>query len=41
LKDLKHGQHITKVVISDLYLMMGKELEVLDEVPAGNVIGKI
>ena len=26
--------------IKDLYLMMGKEFETLDEVPAGNMIGK-
>ena len=26
--------------IKDLYLMMGKEFEALDEVPAGNMIGR-
>ena len=26
--------------IKDLYLMMGKEFETVDEVPAGNMIGK-
>lgn len=39
LKDLKAGQHITKVCVTDLYLMMGRELESLEEVPAGNVLG--
>ena len=27
--------------IKDLYLMMGREFETLEEVPAGNMIGKI
>jgi Translation elongation factors (GTPases) len=26
--------------VKDLYLMMGKEFEILDEVPAGNMVGK-
>ncbi|CAB0034009.1 unnamed protein product [Trichogramma brassicae] len=39
LKDLKSGMHITKVTISKLYLLMGRELEPIEEVPAGNVIG--
>lgn len=39
LKDLKAGQHITRVCISELYLMMGRELDLLEEVPAGNVLG--
>ena len=41
LKDLKSGQHITKVKIDQLYLLMGRELEDLDSVPAGNVLGKL
>lgn len=40
LKDLKHGQHITQVKVSSLYLLMGRELQALEEVPAGNVLGK-
>jgi ribosome assembly protein 1 len=32
-------QHISKVKVTDLYYMMGKDLEALDEVPAGNVFG--
>lgn len=39
LKDLKSDEHITQVQISQLYLLMGRELEPLDEVPAGNVFG--
>ncbi|XP_032453197.1 elongation factor-like GTPase 1 isoform X2 [Nasonia vitripennis] len=39
LKDLKPGRHITKVTISKLYLLMGRELEPITKVPAGNVIG--
>lgn len=39
LKDLKAGRHITKVSISKLYLLMGRELEPITKVPAGNVIG--
>ncbi|XP_054286195.1 elongation factor-like GTPase 1 isoform X1 [Macrosteles quadrilineatus] len=39
LKDLKSGQHVTRVTLSDLYLMMGRELETLECVPAGNVLG--
>lgn len=39
LKDLHSGYHITKVVIKKLYLLMGRELESIDKVPAGNVLG--
>lgn len=39
LKDLKSGQHITKVKIKNLYLLMGRELLSLKEVPAGNIVG--
>lgn len=41
LKDLKAGQHVTRVTVTDLYIMMGRELELLEGgVPAGNVFGK-
>jgi translation elongation factor EF-G len=40
LKDLKSGQHITRVQIDQLFLLMGRELESLDSAPAGNVVGK-
>lgn len=39
LKDLKPGRHVTKVTIERLYLLMGKELEAVNQVPAGNVFG--
>ncbi|CCH45923.1 elongation factor EF-2 [Wickerhamomyces ciferrii] len=32
-------KHIQKVTISELYLLMGKELVPLDEVPSGNIAG--
>lgn len=41
LKDLKAGHHVTKVMISDIFLMMGRELENLEEAPAGSIVGKI
>jgi ribosome assembly protein 1 len=40
LRDLKPGQHITRVKIDQLFLLMGRELETLDSVPAGNVLGE-
>uniref|UniRef100_A0A0C9R9I6 EFTUD1_0 protein n=1 Tax=Fopius arisanus TaxID=64838 RepID=A0A0C9R9I6_9HYME len=39
LKDLKSGWYVTKVKIPKLYLMMGRELEAVTSVPAGNVLG--
>ena len=39
LKDLKPGRHVTKVTIQKLYILMGRELESLEEAPAGNLIG--
>ncbi len=39
LNDLPANQHITKCQIEDLYILMGKELEVLEEGRAGNIIG--
>lgn len=39
LKDLKSDEHITKTRIDRLYLLMGRELESLTEVVAGNVFG--
>ena len=40
LKDLSSGEHITSFIVEDLYLLMGRELDLLNEVPAGNVLGK-
>uniref|UniRef100_A0A1I8QBW0 Tr-type G domain-containing protein n=1 Tax=Stomoxys calcitrans TaxID=35570 RepID=A0A1I8QBW0_STOCA len=31
--------HISEVTVGDLYLFMGGELQALDEVPAGNIVG--
>ncbi|KAF4525813.1 hypothetical protein B566_EDAN009921, partial [Ephemera danica] len=39
LKDLKSGQHVTKVEIANFYILMGRELELIDAAPAGNMIG--
>ncbi|XP_012216132.1 elongation factor-like GTPase 1 [Linepithema humile] len=39
LKDLKPGRHITRVTVDKLYILMGRELEAVSEVPAGNVFG--
>lgn len=32
-------EHITTIVIEDLYLLMGRELLAIDQVPAGNIVG--
>ncbi|RZF46487.1 hypothetical protein LSTR_LSTR007603 [Laodelphax striatellus] len=39
LKDLRGGNHVTRATITDLYLLMGRELEQLEQVPSGNVLG--
>ncbi|XP_042144764.1 elongation factor-like GTPase 1 [Ixodes scapularis] len=39
LKDLGAQEHVTVVTVDRLYLLMGKELEELDCVPAGNILG--
>lgn len=39
LKDLKADEHVTRIRIESLYLLMGKELAAVDEVPAGNILG--
>ncbi|XP_068693562.1 elongation factor-like GTPase 1 isoform X1 [Montipora foliosa] len=33
------NQHVASFIVQDLYLLMGRELENLDSVPAGNVLG--
>lgn len=33
------NQHMASFAVQDLYLLMGRELEALDSVPAGNVLG--
>lgn len=32
-------EHVQKITVTELYYMMGRDLQVLDEVPAGNVFG--
>ncbi|CAI9717329.1 elongation factor-like GTPase 1 isoform X1 [Octopus vulgaris] len=39
VNELSSGQHIMSFIVQDLYLFMGRELEIMDEVPAGNVLG--
>ncbi|XP_061719585.1 elongation factor-like GTPase 1 isoform X1 [Cydia pomonella] len=39
LKDLKSDEHITCADIKSLYILMGRELEEIDEAVAGNIIG--
>ncbi|KAI5725129.1 hypothetical protein M8J77_011339 [Diaphorina citri] len=39
LKDLKSGCHVTRVTLNQIYLLMGRELCELDQVPAGNMLG--
>ncbi len=35
----KPNEHISRVTLTDLYLMMGRELVPLEHVPAGNIVG--
>uniref|UniRef100_A0A224YY67 Ribosome assembly protein 1 n=1 Tax=Rhipicephalus zambeziensis TaxID=60191 RepID=A0A224YY67_9ACAR len=39
LKDLGPEEHVTVATIEKLYLLMGRELEQLECVPAGNILG--
>lgn len=39
LKDLQSDEHITCAEIKSLYILMGRELEDIDEAVAGNIIG--
>ncbi|CAG4943869.1 unnamed protein product [Parnassius apollo] len=39
LKDLHSDEHITIAEIKSLYILMGRELEEIDEAVAGNIIG--
>ena len=32
-------EHISSIQINDVYMFMGRELEALDAIPAGNVLG--
>ena len=33
------GQHVTRAVLTHLYLLLGRDLEPVDRVPAGNIVG--
>lgn len=39
LKDLQSDEHITCTEIKALYILMGRELEIIDEAVAGNIVG--
>lgn len=39
LAELPPDQHVTIATVNKLYLLMGRDLEALEEVPAGNVLG--
>lgn len=39
VSELSTSQHITSFVVEDIYMFMGRELELMEEVPAGNVLG--
>lgn len=39
LKDLGPEEHVTVATVERLYLLMGRELEQLERVPAGNILG--
>ena len=32
-------EHVCSVQINDVFMFMGRELEALDEIPAGNILG--
>lgn len=39
LATLKSDQHFMKVTVSNLYMLMGRDLEPVEEVQAGNIFG--
>lgn len=39
IQDLSHDDHVTSVTIKDLFVFMGRELEEMDYIPAGNILG--
>lgn len=39
VRKLSSSQHITSFIVNDLYMFMGRELEQLGSVPAGNILG--
>ncbi|KAL8613440.1 hypothetical protein ACOMHN_057159 [Nucella lapillus] len=39
VQKLESGHHVTSFTVDDLYMFMGRELEQLEGVPAGNILG--
>jgi translation elongation factor EF-G len=39
IQELSHDDHVTCVTIKDLFVLMGRELEEMDHIPAGNILG--
>lgn len=39
IQDLSHDDHVTCVTVKDLFVFMGRELEEMDHIPAGNILG--
>ena len=39
VESLPSSKHVTVFEVQDLYLFMGRELEHMDSVPVGNVLG--
>ncbi|KAJ6219779.1 hypothetical protein RDWZM_005591 [Blomia tropicalis] len=39
LIDLRSDQHVTRVQINDLYLLMGRDMQLVEEVSAGHICG--
>ena len=40
LKELEQDYHVTVFTTEDVYLFMGRDLELMESVPAGNILGK-
>lgn len=38
--DFVNENHVSVCTVTDLYLMMGREFDQVEEVPAGNILGK-
>lgn len=34
----KISKHVTKFTVNEIYLMMGREFQILDEAPSGNIL---
>lgn len=39
IQDLSHDDHVTCVTVKNLFVFMGRELEEMDHIPAGNILG--